>query len=272
MLPARLELLSNGKQLRVARCGEGQPVVLLHGYPDNLQIWHELAPRLASRFALVAPDWPGMGYSQPWPGGAAPSDMAERLLTLLDLWQLPQVDLLAMDMGGPAALAFAARNPSRTRRLVVMNSLLFASAPTSWEIRCLRRLGLNRLLLRLLPGIVFRRAQARCLPRHLRLSRELRADFWEAFHRPSVRTFISRMCADYQQQLPRLPDLYCQVTCPVLVLWGGRDRHFPPVHGELLHKLIPRSHLEVLPQAEHWMAWYRAEDVASRVSRFLEAC
>jgi hypothetical protein len=33
-----------GKRVRVARLGSGVPVILLHGYPDNLQIWSELAP------------------------------------------------------------------------------------------------------------------------------------------------------------------------------------------------------------------------------------
>ena len=43
MLPTILETLPNGRRLRVARLGSGPPLVLLHGYPDNLQLWCELA-------------------------------------------------------------------------------------------------------------------------------------------------------------------------------------------------------------------------------------
>lgn len=60
-------VLSNGKQLRIARFGHGPPIVFLHGYPENLQIWSRLAPLLADRFEVIAFDWPGMGYSDEWP-------------------------------------------------------------------------------------------------------------------------------------------------------------------------------------------------------------
>ena len=75
MLKTSLHLLPNGQRVRVARLGSGPPLVMLHGYPDNLQIWCKLAPRLAHRFETIAFDWPGMGRSDPWPGGAAPSHM-----------------------------------------------------------------------------------------------------------------------------------------------------------------------------------------------------
>ena len=60
-----------GHELRVARLGSGPPVILLHGYPDNLQIWSELAPRLAAHYEVFAFDWPGMGYSEAWSGSNA---------------------------------------------------------------------------------------------------------------------------------------------------------------------------------------------------------
>src|SRR5207247_4068854 len=125
--------------------------------------------------------------------------------------------------------------------------------------------------LRRLPWLVFRRAEWTFLPRGIRLPRAMRADLWECFRRAEVRRFIIRMCAGYQGTLPRLPALYPRITCPTLILWGERDRHFPPAHAERLHTLIPGSHLEIVPAAEHWMAWYLAAEVARRVCRFLES-
>src|SRR5439155_10784699 len=86
MLPTSIEILEGGRKLRVARMGLGPPVLLLHGYPDNLQIWCELAPRLATSFQVIAVDWPGMGESDRWPGGATPMHVGERIGTLLDHW------------------------------------------------------------------------------------------------------------------------------------------------------------------------------------------
>ncbi len=269
MLDAPIETHPDGRRVRVARLGAGPPLVLLHGYPENLQIWCELAPRLAARRSVIAPDWPGLGRSDPWPGGATPAHMADRLAILLDAWGLDRVDLVGLDMGGQPALAFAARHPGRIGRLVVMNSLVWWDEATSREIRILRRFGWNRLILQKLPGLVFRRAERTFLPRGVRLPPELRADFWDAFRRPEVRAFIAKMCAGYQGTLPRLPELYRAIACPTLILWAGRDKHFPTAHAERLHAAIPRSILRILPDAEHWMPWHAAAEVADQIGPFL---
>ena len=268
MLATTFQTLPNGKRLRLARLGTGPPLVLLHGYPDNLQIWCELAPRLADRFEVIAFDWPGMGYSEAWPGGTTPMHQADRLLTLLDAWGLERAVVVGLDMGGQPALAFAARHPERISALVVMNSLVFGDEPTSWEIRLLRQFGWNRFVLRRLPGLVFRRAERTFLPAGVHLPADLRADLWESFLQPAVRKFISRLCAGYQGTLPQLPPLYGQVRCPTLILWAGADRHFPPGHAERLHGAVPGSSLAILPGADHWMPWYRAEEVAECLGRF----
>lgn len=270
MLSTVIETLSNGRRLRVARVGEGPPLILLHGYPENLQIWCALAPRLAGIRRVIAFDWPGMGQSEAWPGGATPMLMADRLLALLDAWHIDRPDIAGLDMGGQPALVFAARYPQRLGRLIVMNSLLFGDGPTSWEIRLLRHFGWNRFIIRRLPWLVFQRAKRTFLPTGVDLPPELYADLWDNFRQPAVRAFISKMCAGYQGTLPLLPDLYRQIRSPTLVHWGERDKHFPPVHAERLHALIAGSRLEILTGGEHWMPWYRAEEVAERMRAFLD--
>jgi pimeloyl-ACP methyl ester carboxylesterase len=269
MLDTRFETYQQGRRLRVARIGSGPALVLLHGYPDNLQIWSELAPRLAERFEVIAFDWPGMGYSESWPGGATPMHMAEKLLALLDAWRIERANLLGMDMGGQPALAFAATRPDRISSLIVMNSLVFGDEETSWEIGILRKFGWNRFIIRNLAWPVFHRAKRTFLPRGVKLSEELHADMWESFKQKEVRAFIAKMCAGYQGTLTRLPELYDRVCCPSLVLWGEQDKHFPPVHAKRLHESIVNSQLQIIPGAEHWMAWYLADEVARRILNFI---
>jgi pimeloyl-ACP methyl ester carboxylesterase len=269
MLPTSLEVLPNGKTIRVARVGSGPPIVLLHGYPENLQVWSALAPRLAERHEVIALDWPGMGRSEPWPGGATPFHMADRLLALCDAWHIDRASLVGADMGGQPALVFAAQHPERTSGLVIMNSLVLWDEATSWEIRVLRRFGWNRFILRTLPKVVFARAERTFLPAGIRLPAELRTEFWETFRQAEVRRFIAKMCAGYQGTLPRLPALYEKISCPTLVLWGGRERHFPPAHAERLHALVRGSQLCIIPEGEHWMAWTLAEQVGQAIEGFL---
>jgi len=269
MLTTTIEPHRQGKSLRVARLGTGPPLICLHGYPDNLQIWSELAPALSASHQVIAFDWPGMGYSEVWPGGATPEHQAERLLNLLDDWQLERVSLLALDMGGQPALTFAAKYPERTGSLVIMNSLVIPDEPTSWEITLLRKFGWNRFLLRWFPRAVFHRAVRSFLPREFRLPPEIRADFWNAFRRPEVRSFVSKMCAGYQGRLPLLPKFYGQIQAPTLILWAEHDGHFPPSHAVQLHQQVQSSELRIIPGGRHWMPLYRSGELEGIIASFL---
>jgi len=259
----------HGKLVRVARMGSGPPVICLHGYPDNLQIWSRLAPVLAASHEVIAFDWPGMGYSESWPGGATPEHMAERLLSLMEDWKLDCAHLLGIDMGGQPALVFAAKYPARTASVIIMNSLVIPDARTSWEIALLRKFGWNRFLLRHFPRAIFRRAVRTFLPNDFSLPDELRADFWEAFNNSQVRSFISKMCAGYQGKLQQLPRLYSQIQAPVFILWAEDDGHFPPAHAEELHRQIQRSELQIIPGGKHWMPLYHAQELAQAIGEFL---
>ena len=261
--------LHSGHNLRVARMGLGPAMIMLHGYPDNLQIWSNVAPMLAAQREVIAFDWPGMGRSDVWPGGATPFDMARRLTQLMDAWDLERAALVAHDMGGQAALAFAADHPERVSHLIVMNSLVIWDEKTSWEIDLLRRFGWNRFLLEYLPRPVFARAIRTFLPRGYKLSEELRRDFWDSFHKTEVRRFIVRMCAGYQGTLRTLRERYSKVKTPTLLLWAGKDKHFPVAHARKLATVMENSQVQEIAEAEHWMALHLAEEVALRIDRFL---
>ena len=245
-------------------------VVLLHGYPDTLQIWAQLAPLLATRHHVFAFDWPGLGASTPAPGAADPDARAEQLRAILDAAGLATVDLVAHDMGGPPALVFAARYPERVRRVTVMSSLLFGDAPTSLEIRVMRQPGLAAAAFKLAHPIVYTRSVASFLPDGDRLPAAIDADFRRAFDRAEVRDQLVRMCADYERALPALPDRYWQVRCPVHVVWAEHDHHFSPEHADRLCAILPAARRTIVPGARHWMALSRAPLLAELLADFLE--
>jgi len=266
MLDTRTELL-DGQELRVARLGGGYPLIMLHGYPENLQVYSQLAPGLAAHHEVIAFDWPGMGYSAVWKGGATPLIMADRLLALMDKWGIEQADIVGQDMGGQPALVFAARYPARVRSVVVMNALITGDNDTSWEIKWLRKFGLNRLLMKYGAALVFRRALSTFLPHGYLLDKALREDMWQVFRKRQVRDFIVRMCAGYEAQLHRLPDYYKQVTCPVLILWGARDKHFPPAQAYSLKEMIPNAELQII-DGGHWMVLANTAVVRDKMEAF----
>jgi pimeloyl-ACP methyl ester carboxylesterase len=270
MLSTEIIRYDDERELRVARLGTGPRVlVLLHGYPDSLQLWCRVAPLLAPQMSIVAIDWPGLGGSSESPGGATPTLMADRLARVLNALNIETCDLCGFDMGGQPALVFAAKYPQNIRRLVVMNSLVFGDSATSWEIALLRRFKFNRFFLRHAPQLVFWRAVRTSLSGARATYSDVLADFWNYFRSRRVREFLIRMCAGYQGQLRRLPEIYAEIQKPVLVLWSEHDKHFPVEQGRRLAQLISGSSFILLKDAPHWAPLCAPEEVAQAIGDFL---
>jgi pimeloyl-ACP methyl ester carboxylesterase/uncharacterized protein (DUF362 family) len=255
-------LATRAGTVRIARVGRGEtPLVCLHGYPETLQIWSALAPRLGRE--VVAFDWPGLGYSAEVRGAAHPYALADHLLAVLDAADLAQVDLLAADMGAPAALVFAARYPERVGTVTCTSSLLFGDAETSLEIALMRRTGLARQAFARAPKLVYARCKQSMLEGEL--PRAIDDDFATAFAYAHVRERLGWMCVDYERTLAGLPETYWKLRCPVQLLWAEHDHHFGVEQAERFCAIVPTARLQILPGAKHWMMFERAAELAVHV-------
>ena len=110
--------------------GEGDPVVLLHGWPSTWYEWRQVMPLLAGRHRVIAPDLRGLGDSSRPPGGYDKKTVAA------DLWQLlagtlglARWHLVGHDWGGPVAFALAAAHPEAIRTLTIVDVTLPGIGP-----------------------------------------------------------------------------------------------------------------------------------------------
>ena len=118
--------LPNGVRLHVAEAGQGEPLMLLHGWPQHWYCWHRVVPGLASRYRLLMPDLRGFGWSDaPGHGYDGPTFAAD-VVALLDELGLDRVKLIGHDWGGWAAFLLALEHPERLERMLVVN------APPPW--------------------------------------------------------------------------------------------------------------------------------------------
>lgn len=236
---------------------------MLHGYPDNLQIWYKIAPHLASQFYVFGFDWPGMGDSEVWEGGATPLILAKRLKKIIDHFNLTRITILAQDMGGQAGLVFASTYPSDTKSIYVMNSLLMWNEKTSWEIQLLRKFRFNQFVLLNLPYIVFQKARRSFTdqPKN-EIGKELENDLWWHFKKKEVRRYIVRMCAGYDAQLEKLPVYYQKIRCPVTLIWAEKGKHFSVNHAYVFKEWCPNTEIHVIKNAQHWMVLSQSEEIS----------
>ena len=95
----------NGIQLHYVIGGQGDPVVLLHGWPETWYEWRHVMPALAKNYTVIAPDLRGHGDSSKPPTGYDGKTLAEDIYQLVTKLGYKSIFLVGHDVGGPSCLS-----------------------------------------------------------------------------------------------------------------------------------------------------------------------
>jgi pimeloyl-ACP methyl ester carboxylesterase len=110
-----------GVSLHYVTAGSGDPVVLLHGWPQTWYEWRRIIPELAQRYRVIAPDMRGLGDSSRPATGYDKQTVAADIRRLVHKLGFEQILLVGHDWGGPVAYAYACEYPAEVRRLVILD-------------------------------------------------------------------------------------------------------------------------------------------------------
>jgi pimeloyl-ACP methyl ester carboxylesterase len=110
-----------GAKLHVLETGAGDPVVLVHGWPQHGHMWRHLIPELAPAHRVIVPDLRGFGLSEAPPGDYRKHVLAADLVALLDAEGIDRATLVGHDWGGWASWLVALEHPERVERLVAID-------------------------------------------------------------------------------------------------------------------------------------------------------
>jgi alpha-beta hydrolase superfamily lysophospholipase len=119
----------NGIQLHYVIGGQGDPVVLLHGWPETWYAWHHVMPALAKNYTVVAPDLRGLGDSSKPLTGYDGKTLAEDIHQLVTQLGFKTIFLVGHDIGTQVAYSYAAAHPTEVKRLAVMELTIPGFAP-----------------------------------------------------------------------------------------------------------------------------------------------
>ena len=108
-----LTISANGAQFHVAKTGTGEPLLLLHGWPEFWLSWEPLMQRLQDRFTLIAPDLRGFGKSDKPVEPFGPPDHAKDMVALLDAFGIKRAGVVGHDVGGAIMQPLARSSPDR---------------------------------------------------------------------------------------------------------------------------------------------------------------
>jgi pimeloyl-ACP methyl ester carboxylesterase len=119
----------NGIQLHYVIGGHGDPVVLLHGWPETWYAWHHVMPALAKNYTVIAPDLRGLGDSSKPLTGYDGKTLAEDIHQLVTQLGFKSIFLVGHDIGTQVAYSYAAAHPTEVKKLAVMELTIPGFAP-----------------------------------------------------------------------------------------------------------------------------------------------
>ncbi|MCL4801846.1 MAG: alpha/beta fold hydrolase [Burkholderiales bacterium] len=111
-------------ELHVVRGGNGDPLVLLAGWPQSWYAWRKVMPRLAARYAVYAIDLPGMGDSQRPAAGYDVAAVARRVRHAISALGIERCLLVTHDIGTWVAFPFAHEYGAVVRKVVLMDAAI----------------------------------------------------------------------------------------------------------------------------------------------------
>lgn len=122
-------------KIHYRKYGQGEPLVLIHGFPEDGDLWHKIVPQLAQHFTLFIPDLPGVGNSCDIGNGVSIDELAMSVNWILDEENITQAVIAGHSMGGYIAMSFAAQFPGRLKGLSLVHSTATEDTEDKKEIR-----------------------------------------------------------------------------------------------------------------------------------------
>jgi pimeloyl-ACP methyl ester carboxylesterase len=270
----------DGLTIAYREAGEpGSPkLVLLHGFPASSHQYRDLIPALATRFHVIAPDYPGFGNSDmPDPATFAytfdrVSEIAEAFLKARGF---DRYGLFVHDYGGPMGFRIVLRHPEALDWLIVQNSNAYEIGLSSaWE--GFRDLWKNR-------GPETERPLAAFLERDAiksiylfgaRNPDRISPDTWESdagfMQRPNARRVQLDLFYDYRTNVELYPkwQAFLRERQPkTIVFWGQKDAFFTPEGGEAYLTDLPEAEMHRLA-AGHFALEESLDEIAEGMHRF----
>jgi pimeloyl-ACP methyl ester carboxylesterase len=253
-------------------------ILLLHGFPSTSRMYEPLLQRLADRYHLIAPDYPGFGHSD-----APPADKFaytfDHIATIIDHFaqsvHATSYVLYVQDYGGPVGMRLAIAHPERVKALIIQNATshedglgpLWDTRKAFWKDRNKYEAAVEQNLMSL----------AAAKQRHVGTSPEpdlydpdLWTDEYAMLSRPGETAIQSDLFYDYRTNVASYPQWqeWLRKTQPkTLVIWGRYDPSQLAAEAAAYKRDLPDAEVHVMdaghfaldlpPDADAIAAWMR---------------
>jgi pimeloyl-ACP methyl ester carboxylesterase len=251
-------------------------IVLLHGFPSSSYQFHNLTPRLADRFHVVAPDYPGMGFSEvPDPTVLRPTfdDVATVIDALIAQRTPGPLILYLHDIGGPIGMRIATARPERIAGLIFQNFTISVEGWNPERLKVYERLGGPETPEKLAETEQFATVDRDMFLHQTGARRPDALDPAEwaidayAFSIPAKRVFMSRLFMNLTTNIQHYPEwtAYLKDRQPkTLIVWGRNDPLILPAAAEFVKQVVPAADLRYF-DTSHFALDENADAIAEAI-------
>jgi pimeloyl-ACP methyl ester carboxylesterase len=262
---------------REAGSADAPTLLLLHGFPTSSAQYEGLIDRLADRFHIVAPDYPGFGRTDPLPGPSTFDGLADTVDGFADALAMQHYSLYLFDFGAPVGFRLATRHPGRVRTLVIQNANAYeagigpnlAGLAPYWEDRAANEpavrafLTLDSTRAQYLEGV----AEPETVnPDHWTLDQH----FQDLPGRDQV---MLDLIYDYTSNVALYPTWQAYLRehrPPTLITWGANDRYFVADGARAYLADVPNAQLHLLDTGHFALATH-VDEIAELIAEFRPA-
>src|ERR1700722_4539427 len=260
------------------RAGEGEPVVLLHGFTGHWRHWKPVLADLVARYEVIAPTLAGHNGGPAYPSGIGlekVADAGDSLERHLDQLGVGTAHLVGNSMGGSLAIELAKRGRAR--------SVVGLSPGGGWEPGgpeperiarfFARQMRIVRLSREQMPRIMARPGTRKLALRDIMRHGELifPADAIDLSLDPLACTVVNDVLASLRAGRAHVEDLD-RIAVPTLIAWAELDRILPlGTCSARFRREIPHAEFRVLPRVGHVPMWDDTRLVVTTITDWVEA-
>ncbi len=228
--------------------GEGDTIVLLHGWGCDHTIWQATTEMLKANFRVIAVDFAGFGQSNEPQEVWGVEEYTQSIEALLASLGVVRPTLCGHSFGGRVSILYASRN--EVARVVLTDA---AGVKPKRSLNYYRKVYTFKLMKRALPILIGKQKAAMLIEQ--RRSKAGSSDYNRAT--PMMRAILSKCVnEDLTKHMPK-------VAAPVLLFWGDKDTATPLADAHKMERLMPNAglviaygagHFAMLEQPALWMA------------------
>jgi pimeloyl-ACP methyl ester carboxylesterase len=245
--------------------GSGPPVVLLHPFPANHNLWKPAAQALVARYRVILPDLRGHGESGVGEGPATMEKHAADIARVLDREEVGRATFVGASIGGYVLFEFWRKYRARVDALVLCNTKAQADTPEARSARLqaaaeVIERGTEPFFESMIPKLMGK------------TTRDSRPDLVEGALRmmrtmsPEDVALVQRGMAERQDSVETLKT----INVPTMIVTGDEDILTGVAEAELMRQNISGSQIKVIAKAGHYSPWEQPEEVGKLLRQFLD--